>query len=166
MVNDMKSKAIAQLVLLSLLCLVATPIVQSAKPGKLVEHYVSEEPFNGGWCKMVFHGTMIVKDEIPDDPTLYNVKVTMLQKFILYEYDGGDIVAVVKLTLQYVGKVTTFELPEDEDPTEAFYTGKMVVDVVVNVIGEMADAPENAHWVVWYEEGDVIKYNGFGELPF
>ncbi len=67
------------------------------------------------------HGTMIVKGMIGD---LCDVKVSLLQEFILYEYEGGPIVAVLKLSLHYVGTFTTLE--GGEDPTEAFYTGKML----------------------------------------
>lgn len=170
MVNEMKSKTITQLVLLSLLCLIAIPMVQAEKPEKLVDHHVFEGHLEGiGWCKAVFHGTMIVKDEIEivGEPTLYDVKATMLQKFILYEEEGGDILAVVKLTLQYVGTVTTLDLPPEEPPTGAFYTGKMVVDVVVNVIADVdLDEMNNAHQVVWYEAGEPVKSRGHGEIPF
>lgn len=167
MVNEMKSKTITQLILLSLLCLVAIPMVQAAKPVKLLTHEVYEGVFPlppeepTAWCRAVIHGIIIKKGQIDgyDD-----VKATMLQKFILYDSEGGERLAIVKITLQYVGTITGFD--SNGDLTEAFYTGKMVVDMVVNVIGEMADAPENSHYVVWYEEGEPVKSNGFGELPF
>ena len=150
--------------LLLVFCTIGASTAQAAKPEKLVEHEVYEGPFDGGWCKAVMHGTMIVKGMIGD---LYDVKASMLQKFILYEYEGGPIVAVLKLSLHYVGTVTTLE--GGEDPTEAFYTGKMVADVVLNEIQEgilPPEKPEDAHYVAWYEEGDVVKYNGFGPLPW
>ena len=53
--------------------------------------------------------------------------------------------------------------------TDAFDTGKMVADVVLNEIQEgllPEDKPEDAHYVAWYEEGEVVKYNGFGQLPW
>jgi len=158
------AKMVSIPLLILMLCSVGISTVQAVKPEKLVTHEVYEGPFDGGWCKAVMHGTMIVKGMIGD---LYDVKASMLQKFILYEYEGGPIVAVLKLSLHFVGTVTTLE--GGEDPTEAFYTGKMVADVVLNEIQEgilPPEKPEDAHYVAWYEEGIVVKYNGFGSLPW
>jgi hypothetical protein len=150
--------------LLLMLCSMCVSTAQAAKPEKLVEHEVYEGTFDGMWCKAVMHGTMIVKGMIGDN---IDVKVTMLQKIVLYEYEGGPIIAVLKLTLHYVGTVTT--LDGGEDPTEAFYTGKMVADVVLNEIQEgllPENKPEDAHYVVWYEAGVAVKGRGFGPLPW
>lgn len=162
----MKSKILLLPLILLYISLLSTP-VQATRPEKLVDTQVFEGPFDGGWCKAVVHGTMIVKGTTSNgELTLYNVKVTMLQKFILYASEGGEIVAVVKVQLQYVGTVTTLE--GGPDPTEAFYTGKMVADVVINEIKEgwlPPEKPDNSHWVVWYEEGASVREIGFGE-PF
>jgi len=162
----MKAKLLSIPIVL-LLCLSMTITVsQATKPQKLIEHQVFEAPFDSGWCKAVFHGTMIVKGVSNGDLTLYDVTVTMLQKLNLYSSEGGELVAVVKVQMQYTGTVTT--LAGGEDPTEAFYTGKMVTDIVINEIQEgwlLPDAPENSHWIVWYEQGEPIKAIGFGQ-PF
>jgi len=166
----MKSKAITKLVLLSLLCLVAIPMVRAEKPYKLIVHEVYEGGFPlppedpTAWCKAVLHGTMINKGVVPEEG--YNVVMYMLQKIILYEYEGGDIVAVLKLNMHYVGTVTDFE---SEKPFETLHTGKLVLDIVLNELKEgilPQDKPQQSHWVVWYEDCEVDKYKGFGEPLF
>ena len=127
---------------------------------KLVIHEVWEEPFNGGWAKVVMGGTMIVKDY---DGEYYDVTTHMIQKLLIYDSEGGNLQAVVSINLNYVGTVTDIE--GNDDPTENMWTGVMTATLIVNWFVSETPPMEDSHWVVWYEEGNVVKSIGFGEMP-
>lgn len=130
--------------------------------GRLVAHGVYDMPFDDGWCKAVTHGVMVVKGY---DGELYDVKTTMLQKIILYTEERGNIVAILKMTMQYVGTITALE---NGDPFENLYTGKAVLSVVLIELIEgilPEDKPETMHFVVWFEEGNPVRWKGKPPLP-
>ena len=140
--------------IIALLFVSSMSTVQAAKPGKLVEHEVYDGPFDSGWCKAVMHGTMIVhRVEEDGNGFLYDVTIHMLQKLILYTEENGDIVAILKMTMNYRGTVITLD---GNGPFEALWTGKLVLDIVLNELIEDVlppDKPETMHVVMWVEEG-------------
>ena len=152
------------LVILTLLLFasIVTTSLADKPVGKLIVHDVSEGPFNGGWAKVVTSGTMILK-AFDESTGLYTVSSHMIQKLLIYDQQGGELQAVVSINLNYVGTVT--DLEGDDGPTENLYTGKMVVTMIVNWFAEGEAPMEDSHWVVWYEEGAVVKEIGFGEMP-
>jgi len=48
-------------------------------------------------------------------------------------------------------------------------TGKMVLDWVINKVGDMPFPPNTdlrGHWVTWYEDGEEVRKIGFEVFPF
>jgi len=130
--------------------LVAVPIALAAKPGKLIEHEVYDGPFNGGWCKSVKHGTIILHGM---EGELNDVTIFRLEKIILYTEEKGEIIAILKMNMNYHGTVTTLD---GDGPFDTLWTGKIVLDIVlIELIEGMLpdDAPETMHVVMWFEEG-------------
>ena len=161
----MKGKSIISigLTLLSVLIVSQVAIVQAAQPmEKMVFTDHRDDYFGDLYAKGINHVTIIIKDELEG---AYEAVYNGLQQFRLYEVidsELGNLVAILKIQMKYVG---TLELEEPEGFIPL--TGKMILTWVLNIFGDITlpDIEPHGHWVIWYENGDIVKEKGFGE-PF
>jgi hypothetical protein len=128
-----------------------------------------DESGAGVYGKGVMHRTLIIKSYNQSEGT---ISVTMLStvEVRLYQlvavdggFEPGELLFLLKMTQMYEGTL----IPNI--PGGGMVTGKMVMDWVINAVGDVQFPPNmdlRGHWVTLYKDGAEIKKIGFGVSPF
>jgi len=77
-------------------------------------------------------------------------------------FEPGEPLFLLKITQMYVGTLVP------GIPGGGMMTGTMILDWVINEIGDMplpSDWDLRGHWVTWYEDGEEVRKIGFGVFP-
>lgn len=165
MVNEMKSKSITKLVLLSLLCLVVVPMAQATQPIiKEITHEVLDGPYEDFYAKGVMHGTLVGRVV---GGTL-RAKIGMIQKLNIYELleddEAGDFLAVLNMDIQYSGIV---ESNGDLEMITGTYSATWVIIVHGDVeLPFPEEATLKGHVTRIYRDGVPVKEIIHGVPPF
>ena len=146
----MKRVGTFSVLVLLILCLVATPTIQAAKP---LEKLVDIEHYDDPDKKGILKATVIFKS-IEGEYAEVSASVVISMRL----YSEGDYMGHVKLTMTYSG---TSWLPGG-GIFGTPYTGRLVYSLV---------APEwfpeeSRHLVMWFDEGEVTNQIGEGEPWF
>lgn len=147
----LKTKILTVAALL-LLCLSIVPVtVYGTKPEKLVEIAPFEKEYNGVLVK----GKQKVTVIIYDSTTVFDVSLTAVVTRRCYI--DGELVGTVKVSVHYRGTITS---PLGGE----LITGKMTYSL--SSTGQADDDIGDGHWVIWYEDGEVVRDIGSGNLWF
>ena len=154
----MKTKKFFLPLILLCISLLAMP-VQGAKPNVEVSRETMElhvDPYD-----LVMNiQTVVVEKSYDENEDTYFVSFSQITQGYLYDADGKPVARTTQ-RVSYTGTRKGSTLGQ-------FWTGQLVHGWVTNLFEEvpLIDMPDlKGHWVMWFENGDVIREIGSGELP-
>ncbi|MFX1537338.1 MAG: hypothetical protein ACFFDI_24280 [Promethearchaeota archaeon] len=137
--------------------LLIIPSIVGVKAAKPIERMIETTHFEGTdiiiplYVRGVSHVTLVVKN-VQDDEFL-DVTMTIFEHYLIYEYKGGELLSVLRSSMSYQGTIKGDMLP---------FTGKLVMSwVFTHNIADVQDP--HGHWVIWYENGLIIRSIGYGQ---
>lgn len=172
----MKRLGIIGAILVLLLAVTAAPAYAAKPVEKWVEHDVVRQEMGETIFIGVQHGSATILDiSEPNGEVIIRVaNLSMLQSLRLFEWDPiaqkkGELLATVEIHIKLSGEVTE-DFFDGEGPLnlEEIVNGHLVVQWhIKDFTGELLEE-EYLHglWHYWFEDGEVLREQGWGEFPF
>ena len=133
------------------LLLLSVSIVQAEKP---VGRYIDIEHFVTGDGARGLQKVTVIVHKV-EDGVFYNT-MTVVIAGRMYDTEG-QLVGTLKVTLHYTGTMTGIM---DADAITGMMIYSMTSTGLLDELSEFGDG----HWLIWFENGEVVEQRGWGNL--